>query len=85
MFACIAFALYELTGAEIYYGLTSIETRRTPAELMTQGWLTGHVPLTVPITASSFGDTVSAAQASFDSCKDLANVPFRVAWSWRPG
>lgn len=84
VFACAALAQYELTGAETYYGLTSVETRRTPADFMTIGWLTGHVPLTVPIIASSFNDTVSAAQASFDSCKDLANVPFRVALDLAP-
>ena len=51
---------------------------------MTAGWFTGHVPLTVPIIASSFGDTVNAAQASFDSGKDLANVPFRVVLELAP-
>src|SRR5581483_4497722 len=69
---------------ETYYGITSAETRRTPADFMTTGWFTGHVPLTVPVIASSFGDTVSAAQSSFDSCKDLANVPFRVALELAP-
>ncbi len=77
VFACAALAQYELTGAEIYCGLTSAETRRTPADFMTVGWFTGHVPVAVPITASSFNATVSAAQASFDSFKELANVPFR--------
>ena len=76
VFACAALAQYELTGADIYYGLASADTRSTPADFMTAGWFTGHVPITVPITASSFGDTVRAAQASFDSGKDLANVPF---------
>lgn len=84
VFACAALAEFELTGAATYYGLTSAETRRTPADFMTTGWFTGHVPLTVPINASSFADTVRAAQTSFDSCKDLADVPFRVAIDLAP-
>jgi mycolipenoyl-CoA---2-(long-chain-fatty acyl)-trehalose mycolipenoyltransferase / long-chain-acyl-CoA---trehalose acyltransferase len=75
-FACAALTQYELTGADTYYGMTSAETRRTPADFMTTGFFGGHVPITVPITASSFDDTVRAAQASFDSGKDLADVPF---------
>jgi mycolipenoyl-CoA---2-(long-chain-fatty acyl)-trehalose mycolipenoyltransferase / long-chain-acyl-CoA---trehalose acyltransferase len=76
VFACAALAQYELTGAELYCALTSAETRRSPADFMTVGWFTGFVPVAVPITASSFKDTVIAAQASFDSYKELANVPF---------
>jgi mycolipenoyl-CoA---2-(long-chain-fatty acyl)-trehalose mycolipenoyltransferase / long-chain-acyl-CoA---trehalose acyltransferase len=75
-FACAALAQYELTGADTYYGMTTAETRRTPADFMTTGFFGGHVPITVPITASSFADTVRAAQASFDSGKDQADVPF---------
>lgn len=77
VFACAALAQYELTGEEIYCGLTSVETRRTPAEFMTVGWFTGLVPFAFPVTASSFDTTVIAAQASFDSFKELANVPYR--------
>lgn len=84
VFACAALAQYELTGAEMYHGLTSAETRRTPADFMTTGWYTGHVPLTVPIIASSFSETVNAAQASFDSCKGLANIPFRIVLELAP-
>jgi hypothetical protein len=76
VFACAALAQYELTGADTYYGMTSVDTRRTPADFMTTGFFGGNVPITIPITASSFGDTVRAAQASFDSGKDLADVPF---------
>ena len=76
MFACAALAQYELTGAETYYGMTSIDNRRSPADFTTTGWFSGPVPITVPITVSSFGDTVRAAQASFDSGKDSANVLF---------
>ena len=43
---------------------------------MTTGWFTGLVPITVPVTAASFGDTARAAQASFDSRTNLAHVPF---------
>lgn len=76
VFACAALAQYEMTGVKTYYGLTSADTRRTPADFMTTGFFAGHVPITVPITTSSFGDTIRAAQASFDSGKDLADVPF---------
>lgn len=84
VFACAALAENQLTGAETYYGLTSAETRRTSQDFMTIGWFTGIVPLTVPITTSSFADTVRAAQASFDSSKGLANVPFRVVLELAP-
>jgi hypothetical protein len=76
VFSCAALAQYELTGAETYYGLVADDTRRTPVEFKTIGWFTGFVPITVPVNPSSFGDTVRAAQESFDSAKDLAKVPF---------
>jgi hypothetical protein len=75
VFACAALAQYALTGTETYYGMVSADTRRTPADFMTTGFFGGHIPITVPITAS-FDDTVRTAQASFDSGKDLADVPF---------
>jgi mycolipenoyl-CoA---2-(long-chain-fatty acyl)-trehalose mycolipenoyltransferase / long-chain-acyl-CoA---trehalose acyltransferase len=84
VFACAALAQYELTGAKLYCGLTSVQTRSTPADFMTVGWYTGHVPVIVPITASSFDDTVRAAQASFDSFKELSNAPFRFARDLAP-
>jgi hypothetical protein len=76
VFACAAIAEHELTGAETYYVVTPITTRRSPAEFATTGWYTGLVPITVPVAAASFGDIVCAAQASFDAGADLANVPF---------
>ena len=76
VFSCAALAQYELTGAETYYGLIAHDTRSTLAEFLTIGWFTGFVPITIPVYASSFGDTARAAQESFDSGKDLANVPF---------
>lgn len=76
VFACVALAEYELTGAQTYYGLIATDTRRTPADYMTTGWFTSFAPITVPVAASSFTDTVRAAQASFDLGKDLAKVPF---------
>jgi hypothetical protein len=74
VFACAALAEYQLTGAETYYGITPIDSRCTPADFMTTGWFVGYVPISVPV-ASSFADTARAAQASFDSGRDLANVP----------
>lgn len=76
VFASAALAQYELNGAETYYGFIATDTRRTPADFVTTGWFTGFIPITVPIAASSFSDTVRAAQASFDSGRDLASVPF---------
>jgi mycolipenoyl-CoA---2-(long-chain-fatty acyl)-trehalose mycolipenoyltransferase / long-chain-acyl-CoA---trehalose acyltransferase len=76
VFASAALTQYELTGAETYYGLIAHDTRSTPAEFMTIGWFTGFVPITIPVNAASFSDTVRAAQDSFDSGKALANVPF---------
>jgi mycolipenoyl-CoA---2-(long-chain-fatty acyl)-trehalose mycolipenoyltransferase / long-chain-acyl-CoA---trehalose acyltransferase len=74
--ACCALAEHELTGTQTYYGLTPSDTRRTPADAMTQGWFTGLVPITVPIAGSAFGDAARAAQASFDSGRTLAEVPY---------
>lgn len=74
--ASCALAEHELTGAQTYYGLTPSDTRRTPADAMTQGWFTGLVPITVPIAGSAFGDAARAAQASFDSGRSLAEVPY---------
>jgi hypothetical protein len=76
MFACIALAIHELTGAETYYGITPKDTRSTQADLTTQGWFTGQIPITVPVAGLSFNDIARTAQASFDSAADLARVPF---------
>jgi mycolipenoyl-CoA---2-(long-chain-fatty acyl)-trehalose mycolipenoyltransferase / long-chain-acyl-CoA---trehalose acyltransferase len=73
--ACAALAEHELTGSDTYYGLTPRDTRSAPADFTTAGWFTGLIPITVPI-APAFGDTARAAQASFDSGTDIANVPF---------
>ena len=54
LFACVALAQYELTGAKTYYGLTPIDKRRSLAEFSTMGWFTGVVPFTVPVNPTSF-------------------------------
>jgi hypothetical protein len=74
--ACCAFAEHELTGAQAYYGLTPIDTRRTRTDAMTQGWFTGLIPITVEIAESDFGDAARAAQVCFDSGTNLAEVPY---------
>jgi 2-O-sulfo trehalose long-chain-acyltransferase len=91
LFACVALAHYELTGATTYYGLAPIDKRRSLAEFATMGWFTGVVPFTVPVNPTSFDETARAAQASFDSNLDLANVSFNdvlklVPWlkEWGP-
>jgi 2'-acyl-2-O-sulfo-trehalose (hydroxy)phthioceranyltransferase len=76
MFAAIALALYELTGVEVYAGTTPKDTRSTQAELTTQGWFTGLIPVTFTVSPASFGDTARAAQTAFDEATDLAQVPF---------
>ncbi|MGB3485610.1 MAG: condensation domain-containing protein [Mycobacterium sp.] len=74
--AISAMAEHELTGADTYYGLTPSDTRRTEADLMTQGWFTGLVPVTVPIAGLSFAEAARAAQQSFDTGLHLAQVPY---------
>jgi hypothetical protein len=76
VFACAALTEYQLTGAETFSVVTTIDTRRTPTELMTTGWFTGLVPITVRVAAGLFEDAARAAQTSFDSGVDLATVPF---------
>jgi hypothetical protein len=76
VFAAVALAEHQLTGAETYHVITPTSTRSTHAEMMTTGWFTGTVPITVPVTATSFAETARAAQVSFDSGIDLAHVPF---------
>jgi 2-O-sulfo trehalose long-chain-acyltransferase len=76
LFACVALAQYELTGAGTYYGLTPTDKRSSLAEFSTMGWFTGVVPFTVPVNPTSFAETARAAQASFDANLDLANVSF---------
>jgi mycolipenoyl-CoA---2-(long-chain-fatty acyl)-trehalose mycolipenoyltransferase / long-chain-acyl-CoA---trehalose acyltransferase len=76
VFACTALAQYELTGAETYYGLVARDLRSTPTDFVTIGWFTGFVPISIPVNQSSFADTARAAQESFDSGKDLAEIPF---------
>ncbi len=74
--ACAALAQYQLTGVDTWHIMTPTDLRSTPAEFMTMGWFTGMIPVSVPITATSFAETARAAQASFDSNTELARVPF---------
>jgi hypothetical protein len=76
VFGCAALTQRELTGVEAFSVVTTTDTRRTPTELMTTGWFTGLVPITVPASATFFEDAARSAQASFDSGIDLATVPF---------
>jgi hypothetical protein len=84
LFACMALTLYELSGAETYYGLTPVDKRTNPADFMTMGWFTGVVPFTVPVDPNSFEATARAAQASFDArisptCRTTG------CWNWLHG
>jgi hypothetical protein len=76
VFAAAALAEHQLTGGETYHVITPTSTRSTQAEMMTTGWFTGTVPITVPVAATSFAATAHAAQRSFDSGIELAHVPF---------
>jgi hypothetical protein len=84
LFACIALAQHELTGATTYYGLAPTDKRRSLPEFSTMGWFTGVVPFTVPVNPTSFEETARAAQASFDSNMDLANVSFNEILKFAP-
>jgi 2-O-sulfo trehalose long-chain-acyltransferase len=76
VFACAALTEHELTGAETFSVVTTTDTRRTPTELVTTGWFTGLVPISVPVGAGLFEDAARIAQIAFDSGIDLATVPF---------
>ena len=76
VFGCAALTQREFTGAEMFSVVTTTDTRRTPTELMTTGWFTGLVPITVPANAALFDDAARAAQTCLDSGIDLATVPF---------
>jgi mycolipenoyl-CoA---2-(long-chain-fatty acyl)-trehalose mycolipenoyltransferase / long-chain-acyl-CoA---trehalose acyltransferase len=89
VFACAALTERELTGSDTYYGYVVTDIRSTPEDFMTSGWITGFVPITVPVDPSSFDETVRVAQASFDSGRELAKVPFArvldlAPWLQRP-
>jgi len=74
VFAALGIAEHELSGTDTYYGLTPTDTR-LPEELMTLGWFTGLVPLTIPIGAT-FADTVKVANTAFDDGRHASRVPF---------
>ncbi len=75
VFGCAALTQRQLTGAESFSVVTTTDTRRTPTELMTTGWFTGLVPVTVTLT-EVFEDAARSAQEAFDSGIELATVPF---------
>ncbi len=76
VFACAALADHELTGAEMYYGITPYDTRSTPQDYLTAGWFASFIPVAIPATGVPFGDIALAAQECFDDAKDLSAVPF---------
>ncbi|MGF2952253.1 condensation domain-containing protein [Mycobacterium sp. THU-M116] len=76
VFACAALTQRELTGTGAFSVVVTTDTRRTATELVTMGWFTGLVPVTVPAGATTFADAARAAQACFDSGVELATVPF---------
>lgn len=78
--ACAGLAEHRLTGTDTYYGFTPSDTRTPDAENMCVGWFASLFPVTVPVADGDFPSAARAAQASFDSSRHLAEVPFeRVA------
>ena len=75
VFGCAALTEHRLTGADRFSTVTTTDTRKTPTELMTTGWFTGLVPVTVTST-EVFEDAARSAQEAFDSGIQLATVPF---------
>jgi mycolipenoyl-CoA---2-(long-chain-fatty acyl)-trehalose mycolipenoyltransferase / long-chain-acyl-CoA---trehalose acyltransferase len=75
VFAAQALVEHQLTGNEAYRAIIPVDIRRSEIDFMTSGWFTGFVPITVPVTGSSFADLARVAQDSFDSGRDLAQVP----------
>jgi len=75
VFGCAALTEHRLTGADRFSTVTTTDTRRTPTELMTTGWFTGLVPVTVTAT-EVFEDAARCAQEAFDAGIELATVPF---------
>jgi hypothetical protein len=75
VFAANALVEHRLTGNDTYRAIIPIDIRRSEVDFMTSGWFTGFVPITVPVTGLSFADLARAAQDSFDSGRDLAEVP----------
>lgn len=75
VFACAALVEHELSGNDSYYGIIPIDIRQSPVDFMTAGWFVGFVPITVPVTGRSFQEIAKAAQESFDSGRNLADVP----------
>lgn len=72
--ACLGFVERQLTGADTYYGVTPSDSRTEP-DIVSMGWFTGLVPVTVPVDGS-FSEAVRAATKSFDNNKKLVEVPF---------
>ncbi len=73
--ACFGLTEHDLDGVQTYYARTPRDTRKAPADALTQGRFTGMIPVTVPIAGSSFPDVARAAQVSFDRGVELAEVP----------
>jgi mycolipenoyl-CoA---2-(long-chain-fatty acyl)-trehalose mycolipenoyltransferase / long-chain-acyl-CoA---trehalose acyltransferase len=75
VFAANALVEHRLTGNDTYRAIIPVDIRQSEADFMTSGWFTGFVPITVPVAGSCFADVARAAQSSFDSGRDLAQVP----------
>ncbi len=75
VFGCAALIERQLTGEPSFSVVTTTDTRRTPTDLVTTGWFTGLVPITVADT-DAFADAARCAQDAFDSGIELAAVPF---------
>ena len=75
--ACAALADHELTGAEIFHGLTPSDTRSDDAQSASVGWYASLFPVSVPVGDGNFAQMARAAQKSFDANKHLSAVAFK--------
>ncbi|MFW0795990.1 condensation domain-containing protein [Gordonia sp. CPCC 205515] len=75
IYAALAAALHELTGADRYFTATVLSTR-TAETLDTQGWLCNFAPVAFPIDpAAPFSALVAEASAAVRRARDLGTVP----------
>ncbi|MFI6173877.1 condensation domain-containing protein [Nocardia sp. NPDC051052] len=85
LFAVAALVEAEMSGADWYFGLTPVNTRRAPGEAGSVGWYTSLIPVEFGVDgADSFAALVSRAQEAYDRGKDLTDVSLHRALELAP-
>ncbi|SIR79102.1 Condensation domain-containing protein [Williamsia sterculiae] len=81
VYAALAIAARELTGADEYYGMTVLNSRGAAPQFTTaQGWFCAFSPVEIPLAgARAFTDVVAIAHAAVARTKELAAVPVQAA------